>query len=70
MGKNARIQELELELLSMRKRLELADAVRDFIQKLSELPDDAVLLYTLSGQRTNFWVALAAKRLIERIEAK
>ena len=70
MGKNARIQELEQQLVQSREINKLLQEGLDFLKILAKLPDDAILLYTSSGQRTQCEIGLAAKRFLERLEKR
>lgn len=67
MGKNARIAELEHMLKEAKARAKVAAEVIDFVRELSELPEDAVLLYTLTGQRMSHQIGLTARRVLEKI---
>ena len=67
MGKNARIAELERALEHAREREKIKDEVISFVRELSELPEDAVLLYTLTGQRMSHQIGLTARRVLEKI---
>lgn len=67
LGKHARIQELEAQLEAERRKSALTQAIRDFIVIIAQLPDDAVLLYTVSGQRVQCEVGRAAKCLLSRL---
>jgi hypothetical protein len=68
MGKSARIQELEQEIEILRRQQTIPEAALDFIRTLAEMPEDAVLLYTLTGQRVQCEVGRAAKILMEKLK--
>jgi hypothetical protein len=61
MGKLARIQELETEIAAAEKRLAAHQGIRAFLEDLAQLPEDAVLLYTLSGQRVQHEIGKSAR---------
>lgn len=67
MGKLARMQELEREIDSLKKENANLREVSSFIETLAELPDDAVILYTLSGQRLQCEIGRAAKVFSSKI---
>jgi hypothetical protein len=66
MGKLARIQELEAQVEYWKRRADINSQLRGFIETIAELPEDAVLLYTLTGQRMSFELSKAARRMLEK----
>jgi thioredoxin-like negative regulator of GroEL len=71
MGKQARIQELEQEIAILRQQRTIPEAALDFIRTLAEMPEDAVIMYTLSGgQSIQCEVGRAAKILMEKLNER
>ena len=68
MGKHARIAELERLLAEERLKGKIASNVMDFVRGLAQLPEDAVLLYTLTGQRMSHQIGLSARCLLQQQE--
>ena len=60
MGKNARIAELETRIDLLARALVRQNG---FINHLCEVPDDAVLLYTMNGTRISCEIGKAARVL-------
>lgn len=67
MGKLKRIEELEADVSYWRKRSEVRDDVKHYLDTLSEMPDDAVLLYTLTGMRVQHEIGKTSKVLLGKM---
>ena len=67
MGANKRIKELEADVAWWRAKSEVASEVRDYLKTLAEMPEDSVLLYTLSGQRIQHSIGKSARVLLEKM---
>jgi hypothetical protein len=65
MGKNARIMELEKQIEGLQSEIKTLKQAWVFIRELSELPEDAVLLYTRSNMRFQQEIGKAARRFLE-----
>jgi len=63
MGKLERIKELERELSQLRGQVKISNSVREYIDTLCVLPEDAVLLYSLSGMRIQHEIGKSARVL-------
>lgn len=68
MGKNARIKELEDRIAELHKRSTLHAEALDYIRSLAQLPEDAVLLYTMTGNRVSHEIGKSARLLLTRLE--
>ena len=68
MGKLTRIKELEYDISWWRKKAKIADEVKDYLETLAEMPDDAVLLYTIGGIKMQHEIGKIAKVLLDRIK--
>ena len=74
MGKGKRLEELET-LLAASQRWEkhwrdLAQETREYLETLAQMPEDAVLLYTLSGVRTSHAIGKSARVLLSKFAGK
>lgn len=69
MGKHARIAELEAQLAAMRKRVEVPREVISYIERLAQMPDDAVLLYAISGSRVSHEIGRSARIVLDKIKS-
>jgi hypothetical protein len=67
MGKLARIQELEAQLEFWKKASGVHDDLTHYLRLLAELPEDAVLLYTLTGQKMSHEIGKSARVLLAKV---
>lgn len=67
MGKNARIAELEQEVNRLRKKAEIPEEVMGYIQDLANMPEDAVLIYALTGQTISHAIGRSARVLLDKL---
>jgi len=69
MGKLARIQELESDVAYWRNKATIHDDIVHYLKVLAEMPEDAVLLYTLDGTRIQHEIGLSARILFSKVSA-
>ena len=63
MGIKSKVEELEREILHWKRKARIADEVRRYLEDLSQLPDDAVLLYTMTGIEVQHEIGKSAKAI-------
>ena len=65
MGKHARIAELEAQIEHLKDQLQVTEYYRELLEKIAELPEDTVCLYTTSGMRVQFEVGMAVRAALQ-----
>lgn len=70
MGKKDRILELERTIKHLNKYGSVADEMADYIKELAEMPEDAVLIYRISGQTITHQIGMSARILFAKIKAE
>lgn len=67
MGMKQKVDALESALKTAERKAALVDEMHDYITTLAEMPEDAVLLYTLSGMRISHGIGSSARVLLARL---
>ena len=67
MGMRQVVDRLEAQLKDVERKATRADEMRDYIETLAQMPDDATLLYVLSGMQVAHSIGRSARVLLERM---
>ena len=68
MGMRQVVDHLEARLRDAERKAKLADEMRDYIETLAQMPDDATLLYVLSGMQVAHSIGKSARVLLEKAQ--
>ena len=68
MGMRQVVDHLEARLRDAERKAAHADEMRDYIETLAQMPDDATLLYTLSGMCVQHSIGRSARVLLGRMK--
>lgn len=67
MGAVKRIKELEADVAYWRKAALVHDDIKHYLKTLAEMPEDAVLTYSLSGMRMQHEIGRSVRALMHKV---